>query len=185
MWDSRRMRFVVLGAGGVGGVVGGRMFQHGHDVVLVARGDHLAAIQADGLRLESPDDAVALDVPAVGRARDVDWRPDDVCLLTVKSQDTDAALADLVAAAPPELPIACAQNGVDNERRALRLFANVYGVCVMLPSTFLHPGVVQANSAPVTGALNVGRYPNGADHLTGELAAAFSSATFLPSPTTR
>jgi len=179
------MRFVVFGAGGVGGVVGGRLSQHGHDVTLVARGEHLTAIQADGLRLESPDDSVTLDVPAVASAADIDWGPDHVCLLTVKSQDTDAALDALAAAAPPELPIACVQNGVDNERRTLRRFANVYGVCVMLPSTFLRPGVVQASSAPMTGALNVGRYPLGIDELTNDLAAAFSGATFLSDPDDR
>lgn len=179
------MRFVVFGAGGVGGVVGGRLFQHGHDVTLVARGDHLATMKAEGLRLESPDDTVTLDVPTASSAADVDWRSDDVCLLSVKSQDTSAALDALAAVAPPELPIACAQNGVDNERQALRRFARVYGVCVMLPATFLRPGVVQASSAPVTGALNVGRYPHGTDEVCSELAAAFSSASFLAEPDDR
>ncbi|MDQ3738021.1 MAG: ketopantoate reductase family protein, partial [Actinomycetota bacterium] len=42
--------------------------------------------------------------------------------------------------------------------------------------------VVQANSAPATGALNVGRYPRGTDDVTRELAAAFVSATFLSEP---
>ena len=42
------MRLVVYGAGAVGGVVGGRLFQHGHDVVLVARGEHQRAIAARG-----------------------------------------------------------------------------------------------------------------------------------------
>ena len=41
----RFMRFVVVGAGAIGGVLGGRLHQHGHDVVLVARGEHHDAIR--------------------------------------------------------------------------------------------------------------------------------------------
>ena len=176
------MRFVLFGAGAVGGVVGGRLFQHGHDVVLVARGDHLDAINTDGLLLQDPDDEVRLDVPAVGGAAEIDWRDDDVCLLAVKSQDTHAVLDDLVAHAPPTLRIGCLQNGVDNERQALRQFRHVDGICVMLPSAHLEPGVVQASSAPVTGALNIGRYPSGVDERAEQIAAAFESSTLLSVP---
>ena len=48
------MRFVVYGAGAIGGVVGGRLAQHGHEVVLIARGDHHDAIRDHGLRLSPP-----------------------------------------------------------------------------------------------------------------------------------
>ena len=60
------MRFVVVGAGAIGGLVGGRLAQHGHDVVLVARGAHREAIAADGLLIRSPDDEVRVPVPVVG-----------------------------------------------------------------------------------------------------------------------
>src|SRR6187399_687647 len=103
------MRFVVLGAGAVGGVVGGRLHQHGHEVVLVARGDHLREIRRAGLRIESPADVVTVAVPAVERPAEVDWRAGDVVLLATKTQDTGDALADLAAAAPAEVPVACAQ----------------------------------------------------------------------------
>ena len=56
------MRFIVMGAGAVGGVVGGRLAEHGHDVVLVARGAHHDAIAAHGLLVRSPDDAVRVPV---------------------------------------------------------------------------------------------------------------------------
>ena len=79
----------------------------------------------------------------------------------MKSQDTVAALEALAACAPPSTPIVCAQNGVDNERSALRHFENVYGMCVMCPATHLDPGVVQASSSPVTGLMDVGRWPSG------------------------
>jgi 2-dehydropantoate 2-reductase len=103
---------------------------------------------------------------------------DDLVLLAMKSQDTQAALEALDAVASPDIPIACLQNGVENERAALRLFENVYGVVVMCPTGHLVPGVVQAFSTPVTGMLDVGRYPHGTDTTVDQLVEAFSASTF-------
>jgi 2-dehydropantoate 2-reductase len=172
------VRFVVYGAGAVGGVVGARLHQHGHEVVLIARGEHLRAIERSGLRIESPDHTATLRVAAVGHPSEVEFADGDVVMLAVKSQDTAAALGDLARVAPPGVPVACAQNGVENERTALRLFPRVYAVHVMLPAAHLEPGVVQASSAPVTGMLDLGRYPEGVDETAERLAAAFSASTF-------
>ena len=171
------MRFVVVGAGAVGGVAGGRLAQHGHDVVLVARGAHHDAIAADGLLVRSPDDEVRVRVPVVRHPDELDLGGDDVVLLAVKGQDTGAALASL-AAAPPDLAIACLQNGVDNERQVLRRTPHTYAVPVMLPATHLQPGIVDASSAPVTGILDVGRYPTGVDDRAEAISAAFAASTF-------
>ncbi len=171
------MRFVVLGAGAIGGVVGGRLAQHGHDVVLVARGAHRDAIAADGLLVRSPDDEVRVPVPVVGHADELDLDIDDVVLLAVKGQDTRTAL-DTLAGGPPDLAVACLQNGVDNERQVLRRTPNTYAVPVMLPGTYLEPGVVEASSAPITGILDVGRYPTGVDDRAEAISAAFASSTF-------
>jgi 2-dehydropantoate 2-reductase len=177
------MRFIIYGAGGVGGVVGGRLAQQGHDVVLIARGAHLDALQRDGLRLEDPDGLSSIPVEAVGHPRDVEWRDGDVVLLGMKSQHTDGALADLIASsAPADLPVLCLQNGIANERRVLRHFANTYGVCVMLPAEHLEPGLVRAYSAPITGNLDLGRYPSGVDDLAVEVAAALSASTLSSLP---
>jgi 2-dehydropantoate 2-reductase len=80
--------------------------------------------------------------------------------------------------APPGVAVVCAQNGVENERVALRSFADVYGVTVICPSMHLDPGVVVAHASPTTGILDVGRYPAGLDDTAVELAAAFRRATF-------
>ena len=48
------MRFVVFGAGAIGGVLGARLHAAGHDVVLIARGPHLDAIRGHGLRVLDP-----------------------------------------------------------------------------------------------------------------------------------
>jgi 2-dehydropantoate 2-reductase len=175
-------RYVVVGAGAIGGTIGGRLAQAGHEVVLVARGAHLAALQDTGLDLRTPMGAAVVTVPAVGSVAEVGWRPGDVALLAVKGQHTEGLLDELEAVAPPDLPVVCAQNGVANEPRALRRFAHVHGMCVMLPAVHLDPGVVAAFGEPVSGILDVGRFPSGIDAVDTELAAALSGAGFVSAP---
>lgn len=172
------MRFVMYGAGAIGGVVGARLFQHGHEVVLIARGAHHDALQARGLRIQDPSGEQRLPIPVVDHPATVDWRCDDVVLVAVKSQHSPEVLAALAAVAPPELAVVCLQNGVRNEPEALRRFANVYGVPVACPAGHLQPGVVRAYSSPVTGILDIGRYPAVVDETATAIAAAFSQATF-------
>ena len=168
----------MIGAGAVGGVVGGRLAEHGHDVVLVARGAHLRAIGRDGLTVHDPEGSVTVSPPAVASVAEVDWGDGDVAVVAVKSQDTASVLADLAPVAPAGLPVVCLQNGVANERAALRRFEHVHGVCVMLSCTHLESGVVLAHSAPVTGLLDIGRYPDGVDEVDRAVAAALSGSGF-------
>lgn len=179
------MRFIVYGAGGIGGVIGGRLAQYGHDVVLIARGAHLEAIRARGLELVSPLDTQRLAIAAVGSPAEIVFRDGDVVILAMKSQDTAAALLALEAAAPGGVAVLCAQNGVENERMALRRFARVYTTTVMLPATHLEPGVVEANSAPVSGILDVGCYPAGVDATAEAISAALAASTFSSHPEPR
>jgi 2-dehydropantoate 2-reductase len=131
------VRFVIHGAGAVGGVVGAQLARNGHEVLLIARGPHLDRIRSTGLRIETPAGGETLRIPAVGHPSDAGLGEGDVVLLAVKSQDTVDALDALRGATDRSLPIVCLQNGVDNERQALRRFADVYGVCVMLPALHL------------------------------------------------
>ncbi len=174
------MRFVVMGAGAIGGAIGGRLFQKDFDVTLIARGEHLRALES-GLVLESPDETVRLPVPVVGDPAQVSWAPDGdgdpVVLLAVKGQHTDQALTQL-GVAPPSTPVVCLQNGVENERRALRHFPRTYGVCVMCPASQLRPGVVQIHSAPVSGMLDLGCFPAGIDEQGEAIADAIATTTF-------
>lgn len=171
-------RFVVYGAGAIGGVVGGRLFEAGHKVVLIARGAHRDAISRQGLRVESPDRQVTLPIPAVSHPGAVGLNDDDIVLLAMKSQDTAEAVRALAAAAPASTPVVCMQNGIDNERTALRRFDRVYGISVMCPALHLEPGVVQAFSAPVTGIMDIGRYPAGVDEVGARVSEALRGATF-------
>ncbi len=176
------MRFVIYGAGGIGGVIGGRLHQSGHEVVLIARGAHYEAVRDKGLRLQSADQDVLLEIEAVDRPGKLSWKDDDVAILAMKSQDTATAIEALVSAAPPSTAVACAQNGVANEGAALRYFTNVYGICVMCPTNHLEPGIVQAYSTPVSGILDTGRYPDSVDDVSVAITNALSKSTFVSLP---
>ena len=174
--------YVVYGAGAVGAVIGGRLHLAGHDVTLVARGEHLARIRAAGLVLDTADGAQPLPVRTAAGAGEVAWLDDSVVLLAVKSHQTEDALADLVEHAPAPTPVVCAQNGVANEPAALRRFARTYAMTVMLPAQHLEPGVVVQGCHPVPGILDLGRYPSGTDELTDRVSGDLRSAGFESVP---
>ncbi|MGA8248320.1 MAG: 2-dehydropantoate 2-reductase [Nocardioides sp.] len=176
------MRIVVMGAGGIGGTIGGRLHQAGYDVALIARGPHGEAVRSHGLVLATPEERVTLRIPAYARASEVDWTPDDVVVLAVKSQDTEGAARDLAAAAGPGLPVVAAQNGVANERTLARWFDRVHGLCVMCPTEHLEPGAVVAHSAPTTGILDLGLSVGGTDEVDDALAAALRASRFESVP---
>ncbi|MCY0934078.1 ketopantoate reductase family protein [Streptomyces sp. H34-S4] len=180
------MRYIIIGAGAIGATIGGRLAESGSEVVLVARGAHAEALRTHGLRLTTADGERVHHLPVVGGPAELgELRPDDVLLLTVKTQDALAALeawADAEVSgggtAAQRLPLLCGQNGVESERLALRRFARVYGVCVWLPATFLEPGVVSALCAPLTGILHIGKAAGGADAPARRIAADLEKAGF-------
>ncbi|MGH9212037.1 MAG: ketopantoate reductase family protein [Acidimicrobiales bacterium] len=176
------MRFLIYGAGAVGGVIGGRLFQAGHDVTLIARGAHGEALRERGLELIAGESVATLPIPTVGHPSELELTSGDVVVLAMKTQDTAPALAALAADAPPDIRIVCAQNGVENERLALRRFEHVYAMVVMCPSSHLQPGQVVAHWAPVSGLLDLGCYPSGVDGGAVEIAAALAGATFGSEP---
>ena len=179
------MRYIIYGAGGIGGVIGAQLFQGGVDVLLVARGAHLQAIQDKGLHYETPHQTVSLPIAAVGHPREIDFRTDDVVILTMKSQHTQGALDDLRAAAGDKIAVFCCQNGVANERMALRRFANVYAMMVYLPAMALEPGMVQTHAARLTGVLDASIYPAGSNDLVAEVTGTLEDVNFSarPNPT--
>jgi 2-dehydropantoate 2-reductase len=103
---------------------------------------------------------------------------DDVVLLATKSQDTAGALDALQRAGAWDVPVVCLQNGVENERLALRRFRDVYGAVVMAPTAHLRPGAVEAYGALASGMIDLGRYPEGTDELAEQLAAALAQSQF-------
>ncbi|MFF3330965.1 ketopantoate reductase family protein [Streptomyces sp. NPDC002888] len=180
------MRYIIIGAGAVGGTIGGRLAGAGHEVVLVARGAHHTALREGGLRLRVPEGELTYRLPTVdGPGALGELRADDVLVLAVKTQDSEAALQTWApvpveggGSAAERLPLVCAQNGVESQRLALRRFRHVYGVCVWLPATYVEPGVVSAAGTPLTGVLHLGRHPHGTDETARLIAADLEKSKF-------
>ncbi|MFD1721727.1 ketopantoate reductase family protein [Amnibacterium endophyticum] len=178
------MRYVVVGAGGVGGVIGGLLAHAGHEVALVARGRHGEAIAAEGLLVRRPGADLRLRTPVAPTVEALGLAADDVVVVAVKSQQTAGVLEQLGAVrvgrerATDVLPLVLAQNGVANEDAALRVAPDVHGVCVNLPATHLEPGVVIGEGDPIAGVLAIGRAAGGADDLDRAVAADLTGAGF-------
>ena len=177
------MRVIIYGAGGIGGVIGAQLYKADQEVVLIARGPHLEKVQKDGLHYETPNGTDILPLTAVGHPSEIDFRDDDVVLLTMKAQHTLDALDTLRAVAGENIPVICGQNGVANERMALRRFRHVFGMLIYLPSTFLEPGTIQTTSAKTIGVLDTGVFPNGVDDRVETLMAMLQEANFSARPT--
>jgi 2-dehydropantoate 2-reductase len=137
------MRIAVIGAGGVGGYFGAKLALAGNDVTFVARGRHLAAVRADGLRVETGGRTLVVN-PAQASGDIASIGPVDVAMFCVKLWDveaTAAALAPLVAEGGVVVPL---QNGVDAPeilRRALGV-DRVLGGVAYIAATIRSPGVV-------------------------------------------
>lgn len=180
------MRYVIFGAGGIGGTIAAALHIADVPVCVIARGPHLSALQAAGLQFITPSQTQQLPLVAFADPMQADIQADDVVILAMKSQHTAAALTALRAATDAEPAIVCAQNGVDNERQALRMFARVYGMEVVMPATHLQPGEVEVHTEKVYGLLDLGRYPSeqqrdaalASDPLATRIAADLSHAGF-------
>jgi 2-dehydropantoate 2-reductase len=141
------MRICIFGAGGVGGYFGARLAAAGEDVSFIARGAHKAAMEAHGLRIESPlgdmtlaDPVLAEDPVVVG--------PVDVVLFCVKLWDTETAAAACSALLGPETAVISLQNGVDAEDTLTGILGgpHVMGGVAQIASVISAPGVITHTS---------------------------------------
>jgi 2-dehydropantoate 2-reductase len=185
-------RYVIVGAGAIGGTVGGVLTRAGIPTVLVARGRHAETLESAGLMLRTPDGIFHTPVTAVAAAEELRLTPDDVLVFTTKTQQIDVALQQWVdqpvhgpdgvfGTAGDLLAVLTALNGVAAEEKALRYFRRVFGVCVWLPAVHLEPGEVIVRSWPVVGQFHIGRWPaalrTSADtELLGDLDTTWSAA---------
>ncbi|WP_295815008.1 ketopantoate reductase family protein [uncultured Nitratireductor sp.] len=176
------MRFVFFGVGAIGGGMAARLALSGHDVIGIARGAQLDAIRESGLRVRTPESDDIARFPCVGSPDEISFRTDDVIFLTMKTQDTKSALESLEKCGIRQQPVVCAQNGIENERLALRLFENVYGAVVMMPADYIKPGEVVINCGPKLGVFNIGRYPEGSDSMAEAICRALDAAGFAGFP---
>jgi 2-dehydropantoate 2-reductase len=137
------MRFAILGSGAVGGYYGARLALAGHDVTLVARGAHLAAIRERGLQVKSP----ALgDFVASARAEEDTARvgPVDVVLFAVKTYDNPTALPLLRPMLGADTVVLTVQNGVDSpgEVASVAGEARTLGGSTYIATALESPGLI-------------------------------------------
>ena len=138
------MKIAIIGAGGVGGFFGARLQQAGADVHFVARGAHLAAMRADGLRIESPLGDIHLprvnvtDDPARIGVADIVW-------LSVKLWDMDAALRSMRSLIGAHTGIISFQNGVQKDDILRAAFGDgaVMGGVAYIATNIDRPGVIK------------------------------------------
>lgn len=171
------MRIGFIGVGGVGGYFGGLLAAAGHDVVFVARGAHLAAMQKNGLNIDSAVKPMqGLRVHAVSDA--AGEKPCDLVILAVKLWDTDSALAAAKPLVGPQTRIASVQNGIEAADKVLAAFGaeHALGGVAQISATIGEPGQIKHVGSMARlqlGALNGGTLP-----LLADFAAAAKQAGF-------
>jgi len=141
------MRIAAMAAGAVGGYFGARMAAAGHDVFFIARGANLAAMRANGLKVESvhgdlqlPKPNVTDDPKSVGNV--------DIVLFAVKLWDTETAAEAARPLVGPNTRVITLQNGVDSVERISSVLApdNVAGGAAYIATTIAAPGVIKHTS---------------------------------------
>lgn len=141
------MRIGVIGAGAIGGTVAALLDRVGHLVEVTARGDHLAAIRADGLRLDGGWGAHTAHVAAAPRLQ---TRP-ELAFVCTKAQDAEAAIrdnADLLDG----ITVVVVQNGLAGLRRAAELLpgSDCAGALALYAASYLAPGRVSVTTTANT-----------------------------------
>lgn len=138
------MKIAVMGSGGVGGFYGGRLANAGYDVSFIARGSHMAAMQAHGLTIENQPQG-NIHVPRVNVTDDpATIGVVDLVLIAVKLWDTEAAVNAVKPMVGPKTAVVSLQNGVIKDDILRRAFgkAAVIGGVGYVATNISRPGVI-------------------------------------------
>ncbi|WP_299214601.1 2-dehydropantoate 2-reductase [uncultured Dokdonia sp.] len=145
------MKILIYGTGGVGGFIGGKLALTQHQVTLIARGEHLKAIQENGLTVQSitgdftahphlaTDDLSTIDVP-------------DLVIFAVKSWQLQEAAKDILQYTDHDTLFLPLQNGADNTEKLNTVLPKsqvLSGLCRMI-SFIKSPGVISNPDIPPT-----------------------------------
>ena len=138
------IRFAVMGSGGVGGYFGARLTEAGADVTFIARGEHLAAIRRDGLKVFSPRGDMHIQ-PAKAADDPAQVGPVDVVLFAVKLYDVESAGAAIAPMVSGDTVVLSLQNGVDAEERLVPVLGSgpVMGGTAYIFAAIEAPGVIR------------------------------------------
>jgi 2-dehydropantoate 2-reductase len=137
------MKILVLGSGGVGGYFGAQLAAHGHEVLFVARGAHLQALQTHGLRVDSTMAPVHVH-PARASKDPADMPSPDIVLFCPKLWDVRAAAEQLIPVLGPGSLVLPFQNGVESHEWLAEILgpSRVAIGVAQIASTISAPGVI-------------------------------------------
>ena len=142
------MKIVAMGSGGVGGYFGGRLAASGADVTFIARGEHLKAIERDGLKILSANGDMTLkpvkatdDPASIGHA--------DLVMIAVKLWSTEDAARTIEPLMGPKSAVVTWQNGVVAEDILIKQYGKerVIGGVSNIAALIEAPGVIRHNGA--------------------------------------
>ena len=149
-------RLIVIGAGAVGGSIGGLLADAELDVVLVARGEHGKQIADNGLVVRTARKTIKVHPTVFEKLDQVAWRQGDLAMLSTKLTDAELVLENLAEVTDSKQPVVCATNGMQGEVWAAARFQTVLSTMVWLPATHLIPGEVIMHSENCPGVLDSG-----------------------------
>lgn len=138
------MRIAIMGSGGVGGYFGARLALGGADVTFIARGAHLAAMQENGLCVESPLGDMHVAKPKVTNDP-VTVGPVDLVLISVKLWDTETAARTIAPLVGPHTAVISFQNGIHKDEVLCRVLGEqaVMGGVSYIAATIAEPGLIR------------------------------------------
>lgn len=136
------MKYVIIGAGGTGGAIGGFLARAGKDATLIARGVHLAAMQANGLRFETPDgnDTVPVKACTMDEYRDTP----DVIFVCVKGYSLEETVPFIRRIAGPHTVVIPVLNiyGTGGRLQTLLPEIAVTDGCIYIAAQIKEPGTI-------------------------------------------
>lgn len=142
------MRIAIMGAGGIGAYYGACLARAGEDVVFIARGAHLEAMRANGLRIDDFGDAEFVIDPVQATDDPKTVGPVDAILFCVKMYDTMDAAALCKPMMGDETMIVTLQNGVESAGMINSVLGagRALGGAAYVAGAVSAPGVVSRNN---------------------------------------
>ena len=169
------MRVGVFGAGGVGGYFGGKLAQSGEDVSFIARGEHLKALQTNGLQVESDQgDFWLKSVQATGEPHDAGRM--DVILVGVKAWQVSEAAQAMRPMVGPDTFVVPLQNGVEAPSRLAEVLGERHVIGGLCWISSFSPGPGQIRQGGIEPFIAFGEINNQPSHRCQYLKSVFHKA---------
>ena len=167
------MKIAVMGTGGMGGYYGGYLAAAGCDVTFIARGEHLAAIQKNGLNLKGDNGDIHINpTPATDDPGSIG--PVDVVLFCVKLYDVETAAELIQPLIKKDTIVISFLNGIDGPERLAKIIGkqHVIGGAAYASAVIEAPGVVRYKGTK--GHFRIGYLDGRANHGLKEFQSLYS-----------